>query len=239
MHAYSSSLNMRTTELTVNSSPHENMTMPRPILWSFRRCPYAIRARMAVLASSLEVELREIKLQDKPEAFLEASPSATVPNLQEGDLGLDESLDIMLWALRQNDPEGLLDMPQDGLTLIAQNDGPFKAALDHTKYAVRYPDLDRGVERSKASDFIQSCNTRLATHAFLMGDRPTLADLAIFPFIRQFANIDRTWFDAQPWSHMVHWLDGFLCSAAFEAAMTKLPIWEEGAPPSLFGRAMG
>ena len=113
------------------------LTMPHPVLWSFRRCPYAIRARMAVLSAGLEVELREIKLKEKPPAFLSASTSATVPNLQAGDLNLDESLDIMNWALEQSDPHGLLNMPNVGETLIAQNDGPFKAALDHTKYAVR------------------------------------------------------------------------------------------------------
>lgn len=213
------------------------MTVPRPILWSFRRCPYAIRARMAVLASGLEVEMREIKLRAKPEAFLNASRSATVPNLQAGNLSLDESLDIMFWALGQNDPRGFLDRPEEGRSVIAQNDGAFKAALDHTKYAVRYPDLDPETERSKASDFIQYLNTRLAAHPFLVGDRPTLADLAVFPFIRQFANIDRAWFDAQSWPHAVLWLDGFLQSAAFKAAMVKIPVWEDGAPPYYFSRA--
>jgi glutathione S-transferase len=192
---------------------------------------------MAVLSAGLEVELREIKLKDKPQAFLSASPSATVPNLQAGDLSLDESLDIMLWALGQSDPHGLLNMPNIGKTLIAQNDGPFKAALDHTKYAVSYPDLDPQSERAKASDFIQSLDTRLAAQAFLTGERPTLADLAIFPFVRQFAHIDRAWFDAQPWPHMVLWLDGFLRSADFQKAMTKVTVWENGTRPYLFGRA--
>ena len=213
------------------------LTMPRPILWSFRRCPYAIRARMAVLSAGLEVELREIKLKDKPQAFLRASPSATVPNLQVGDLNLDESLDIMLWALGQNDPHGLLNIPNIGKTLITQNDGPFKTALDHTKYAVRYPDLDPQIERAKASEFILSLETRLAAHAFLTGDRPTLADIAIFPFVRQFAHIDRAWFDARPWPHVIPWLDGFLKSPDFQKAMIKAPCWENGKVPFLFGNA--
>ncbi len=213
------------------------LTMPRPILWSFRRCPYAIRARMAVLSAGLEVELREIKLKDKPQAFLSASPSATVPNLQAGDLNLDESLDIMLWVLGQSDPHGLLKMPNIGKTLIAQNDGPFKAALDHTKYAVRYPDLNPQSERAKASDFIQSLETRLAAQAFLTGDTPTLADIAIFPFVRQFAHIDRAWFDAQSWPHVILWLDGFLQSADFQTAMTKVPVWDGGPHLFLFGNA--
>ncbi|WP_126136223.1 glutathione S-transferase [Tritonibacter mobilis] len=215
----------------------DSVTRPRPILWSFRRCPYAMRARMAVLSAGLEVELREIKLKDKPQAFLAASPSATVPNLQAGDLNFDESLDIMRWALDQSDQHGLLNMPSIGEALIAQNDGPFKTALDHTKYATRYPDLDPQSERAQASDFIHSLETRLATHPFLTGDRPTLADIAIFPFIRQFAHIDRAWFDAQPWPNVISWLDGFLQSADFQTAMAKITVWEEGAPPYLFGRS--
>ena len=190
-----------------------------------------------MLSAGLEVELREIKLKDKPQAFLSASPSATVPNLQAGDLNLDESLDIMHWALGQSDPNGLLNMPDIGKTLIAQNDGPFKAALDHTKYAVRYPDLDPQAERAKASDFIQSLDARLAAQAFLTGDRPSLADMAIFPFVRQFAHIDRAWFDTQPWPHVIVWLDGFLQSADFQKAMTKVPVWDGGKDLFLFGSA--
>lgn len=192
---------------------------------------------MAVLSAGLEVELREIRLKDKPQAFLSASSSGTVPNLQAADLNLDESLDIMLWVLGQSDPHGLLKMPNIGKTLIAQNDGPFKAALDHTKYAVRYPDLDPQTERAKASDFIQSLETRLAAQAFLTGDTPTLADVAIFPFVRQFAHIDRAWFDAQPWPHVILWLDGFLQSTDFQKAMTKVPVWDGGQDPFRFGNA--
>lgn len=192
-----------------------------------------------MLSAGLEVELREIKLKDKPQAFLSSSPSATVPNLQVGGLNLDESLDIMLWALGQSDQHGLLNMPNVGKTLIAQNDGPFKTALDHTKYAVRYPDLDLQSERAKASGFIQSLDKRLAAQAFLTGDRPTLADIAIFPFVRQFAHIDRVWFDAQPWPHTIRWLDGFLQSSDFQKAMTKVPVWESGTRPYLFGNASG
>lgn len=190
-----------------------------------------------MLSAGLEVELREINLKDKPQAFLSASPSATVPNLQAGDLNLDESLDIMRWALRKSDPHGLLNMPFVGETLIARNDGPFKAALDHTKYAIRYPDLDPQSERAKASDFIQSLDTQLVKYRFLTGDRPTLADIAIFPFVRQFAHIDRAWFDAQPWSNVILWLDGFLQSADYQKAMTNITLWEDGTRPYLFGQA--
>lgn len=192
---------------------------------------------MAVLRAGVEVELREIKLKEKPQAFLKVSPSATVPSLQAGDLDLDESLDIMFWALGQRDPHGLLNMPDIGKTLIDQNDGPFKAALDHTKYAVRYPDLNPQLERNKASEFIQALNTRLTENSFLTGDRPTLADIAIFPFVRQFAHIDLGWFNAQPWPQVILWLDRFLQSAEFQMAMTKIPTWDDGARPYLFGHA--
>ncbi len=143
----------------------------------------------------------------------------------------------MLWALRQKDPHGLLNMPDIGETLIAQNDGPFKSALDHTKYAVHYPDLDPQSERKKASDFIQSLNTRLTEDLFLTGESPTLADIAIFPFVRQFAHIDRTWFNAQAWPRVILWLDGFLQSTNFQMALTKVPIWGDGARPYLFNHA--
>lgn len=207
----------------------------RPTLWTFRRCPYAMRARMAVLGAGVEVALREIKLKDKPQAFLEASPTSTVPHLSLGDQGLDESLDIMLWALRQNDPTGLLDMPEAGFALIAENDGPFKTALDHTKYASRYPELYPEKERAKASDFILHLNSKLEENTYLMGANPTLADIAIFPFVRQFAHIDRAWFDSQPWPHVTRWLDRYLGSADFATAMQKFPVWEIGAPELLYG----
>lgn len=206
-----------------------------PILWSFRRCPYAIRARMALLGAGLTVALREIALGDKPPDFLAASASATVPTLVAGDTVLDESLDIMVWALERHDPTGLLRMPDAGWSLIAQCDGPFKTALDHTKYAVRYPALDPLEERAKAAAFLQSLEAHLDRHACLLGADCTLADLAVFPFVRQFAFIDRAWFDAQPWPRVVAWLDRFLRSPTFETAMVKAPVWQTKAAPVVFG----
>lgn len=204
-----------------------------PILWSFRRCPYAMRARLAVQASGVQVELREILLRDKPQAFLDTSSSATVPALRAGDLILDESLDIMKWALGQSDPLGLLDMPNDGHALIEESDGPFKDALDHTKYAVRYPDLDMETEREKAATFLRKLDDMLDGQDWLYG-RQTLADLAIQPFVRQFANIDRAWFDAQGWPNLLRWLNTFLNSAEFAAIMPKFPPWEPEQDPVLF-----
>lgn len=196
-----------------------------PILWTFRRCPYAIRARLAVVSANQNVELREVVLRDKPDAFLQASDSGTVPTLDLGDRVIDESLDIMIWALEQNDPDDLLDMPAVGWELISTNDGPFKAALDHTKYSTRYPDLNREEERAKASAFLENLDLRLADKPWLFGDRPTLADYAVIPFVRQFAYIDRRWFDAQDWPNLIDWLDRFLASPLFSRVMEKHPPW--------------
>lgn len=212
------------------------MTHDTPILWSFRRCPYAIRARLAVLSAGLTVELREIVLRDKPQAFLETSASATVPALRLSDQNLDESIDIMVWALRQSDPESLLDVPAVGWDLISANDGPFKAALDHTKYATRYPDLDHAAEREKAATHLRSLDEQLSGKEWLFGPQATIADLAILPFVRQFAFIDKAWFDAQPWPHLSAWLERFLASQRFAAAMEKYPPWTDGDPPLWFGR---
>jgi len=209
-----------------------NMT-DLPILWSFRRCPYAMRARLAVQSAGVTTELREILLKDKPKAFLETSVSGTVPALK-AQVTLDESLDIMLWALQIHDPDGWLDMPQVGFALIKENDGPFKAALDHTKYAVRYPDKDIAEEREKAGTFLYKLNDLLRENKFLFGQDRSLADMAILPFVRQFANTDRTWFDAQDWPHVTRWLDHFLASDAFKSIMIKYPPWQPDQTPVHF-----
>ncbi len=205
-----------------------------PILWTFRRCPYAMRARLALASSGIKVELREIRLRDKPPAFLRTSASGTVPALRYVDGVLDESLDIMIWALKRNDPQQLLDMPDEGWDLIADNDGPFKAALDHTKYASRYPDVDHVTERKKASSYLFRLDARLTGQDWLFGDRPTFADLALLPFVRQFAHIDRTCFDAQDWPHLIAWLDRFLASEDFVSIMDKHAPWTDGDTPLWF-----
>jgi glutathione S-transferase len=206
-----------------------------PILWTFRRCPYAMRARLAILCSGVNVELREILLRDKPAAFLSTSPTATVPTLRYGTQVFDESLDIMVWALKQADPQRLLDMPDEGWSLIETSDGPFKTALDHTKYAVRYPTLDAEIERDKAASFLMSLDQRLSSQKALFGDRLTISDYAILPFVRQFANIDRDWFDAQPWPNLSAWLTDFTQSDRFARIMAKCTPWSEGDLVILFG----
>ncbi len=199
--------------------------MTLPILYSFRRCPYAMRARMALLQAGQAVELREIVLRDKPEAFLAASPSASVPCLvTEGEV-LDESIDVMKWALARHDPAGWLDMPDEGWDWIARADGPFKEALDRTKYAPRYPGVDPLEHRARAAAFLTDLDAQIETWIF---DSATLADHAILPFVRQFAFIDKPWFDAQPWPFLQAWLERYLASDAFGAIMPKYAKWVEG-----------
>ena len=201
-----------------------------PVLYSFRRCPYAIRARLALAGAGVTVELREVVLRDKPQAFLEASPSATVPCLVADEV-LDESLDIMLWALAQNDPEGLL--AERAPDLIAQFDGPFKRALDLTKYAVRYPNSDPEQTRAEAMEILGTLEGQLAD-GWLFGDRPRLPDLAILPFVRQFAMIDKPRFDAEATPRVLAWLETFLASDRLANVMQKRPAWQPGDAPILW-----
>ena len=203
----------------------------KPVLYSFRRCPYAMRARLAVASAGLEVELREVVLRDKPAAFLDASPSATVPCLVTADGVIDESLDVMIWALEQNDPDGWLEMPAGGSEWIARADGPFKDALDKTKYADRYPGVDPAIQRDIAAMFLTDLDAAIDEWIFA---RPTLADFAILPFVRQFAFIDKQWFDAQPWPDLQAWLERFLISDRFVHIMEKYPQWHPGDAPVAF-----
>tara|TARA_R110002020_G_scaffold185411_1_gene383024 strand:- start:5858 stop:6478 length:621 start_codon:yes stop_codon:yes gene_type:complete len=203
----------------------------KPLLYSFRRCPYAIRARLALASAGVGVALREVALRHKPEAFLAASPSGTVPCLVTDNGVIDESLDIMLWALRQRDPEGWLVMPDEGFDWIARTDGPFKAALDRTKYADRYPGTDPEEQRDLAAGFLSDLDRQIDGWIF---GRPSLADYAILPFVRQFAFVDKAWFDARPWPDLQAWLAQFLASERFEQVMEKHVPWQESDPQVLF-----
>jgi glutathione S-transferase len=190
------------------------------LLYSYRRCPYAMRARMALISANIQCDVIEIDFKDKPQAMLDISPKGTIPVLQttEGDV-IDESLDIMHWALNQNDPNGLL---QEGANeLIAQSDGPFKAALDRYKYPNRFPDEDCTDARDNALEFIKSLDDRLNNTPQLLGDKISVADLAIFPFIRQFANVDKTWFDKLPYTPLHNWLQANIDSDLFQKIFKK------------------
>lgn len=208
------------------------------ILYSFRRCPYAIRARLALDVSGRSVELREIVLRDKAPEFLAASPTATVPCLVQETGVIDESLDIMLWALGDCDPEEWLRPESAGLgaalELIGTIDGPFKRHLDRYKYDTRFADADRAGERGTASGYLRDLDARLASGGHLFGARPCLADQAILPFVRQFANTDRDWFEAQDWPRLRAWLAGFEASPRFARVMQKWTRWHAGDACVLF-----
>ena len=209
------------------------MGITRPILYSFRRCPYAMRARLAIAAAGLTVELREIVLRDKAPEFVETFPNATVPGLILPDgYTIPESLEIMHWALDQNDPENWRRGDAEESDLIAQADGPFKSALDHYKYASRHPDIDAAEERAAGLAFLHALEPRLTPNLF--GAAPTLADMAILPFVRQFAHVDIDWFRAQAIPATIAWLDRFLAMPRFAAIMTKYPKWQAGDPPTVF-----
>jgi len=205
------------------------MSASRPVLYSFRRCPYAMRARLALDASGLEVEHREILLRAKPQAMLEVSEKGTVPILVLDDgRVIDESLDVMLWALDRNDPEHWLEGRETSLDLIATCDGEFKPHLDRYKYATRYDDADPLEHRAAASEFLTLLDGRLQAGLSLTGDTDRLADFGIFPFVRQFANTDRDWFEAQSWAALKAWLDRHLESDRFARVMVKHPLWSDG-----------
>ncbi len=201
----------------------------RPILYSFRRCPYAMRARMAIAASGLACHIREVKLSRKPAELIAASPKATVPVLVQPEGGvIAESLDIMRWALERNDPEGWLK--RDDHTLIKTNDGPFKHHLDRYKYPDRHAS-DPVSHREAGLELLAPLEARLGAHADLCGDERGLTDVAIFPFVRQFAQTDRAWFDAQPIPCLQAWLGRHLESPLFGAVMVRLEPWQPGDPP--------
>lgn len=205
------------------------------ILYSFRRCPYAMRARMALAASGVDVRVREITLRNKPPEMLAASPKGTVPVLvlTDGSV-IDESLDIMHWALAQNDPENWLSADSDETArLIAQNDGPFKRALDRYKYPERFSESE-GAARAEGMDILAGLSFRLeANGGQLSGPAPTLADFAIFPFVRQFAATDALFWAANAPAALQRWLSDHVAAPRFAAIMAKLPRWQAGDPEPL------
>lgn len=217
---------------------HSSAMNDLPVFYSFRRCPYAIRARLAIASSGRPVELREIVLRDKAPEFLQVSPSATVPCLKAGDEVIDESWDIMLWALEFADPDNWLQSEQGTMAemqeLVLQCDGPFKSHLDRYKYHVRFEDADREEERALAAMFLTKLDERLRRDPWLFGGAASLADYAILPFVRQFANADRAWFDAQDWKPLRKWLESFESSGTFQAVMPKWAKWVSGDTPVRF-----
>ena len=192
------------------------------ILYSFRRCPYAMRARLALRYAGVAVQIEEVSLKAKPEQMLALSPKGTVPVLSVEGRVLDESLDIMRWALAQNDPQDWRLQGDERIdALIARNDSEFKAHLNHYKYAERFPEYSREHYRGQAEVILADLEQRLDGRAYLLADHPSLADAALLPFIRQFAGVEPQWFAEAPYPRLRAWLQGWLESELFKAIMAR------------------
>ena len=204
-----------------------------PVLYSYRRCPYAMRARIGIYLSGIQVEQREIVFWDKPEVMLQASPKGTVPVLvlSDGQV-IDESRDILFWAIqnRLDGEQGLL--PARHLTeinrWIDENDDFFKLWLDKYKYSDRFPEQPQSHYREKGEVFLQSIEQALAKSVYLLGNNLTVADIALFPFVRQFSNVDKKWFAEANYPHLKRWLERHLKADYFLAIMKNRPVWEPG-----------
>ncbi len=201
--------------------------MSLPILYSYRRCPYAMRARMALKYAGIALEIREIVLKAKPAEMLKVSPKATVPVLVLVDgTVIEQSLDIMLWALQQQDTEGWLNADDNLMQqLIADNDGAFKQALDKYKYAIRFPEQSAEVYRAQGEVFLSKLETLLSRSRYLLSNQISLADIAIFPFIRQFSGVDSAWYEAAPYPQLKVWLKTLIESELFISIMQKQPAY--------------
>ncbi|MBA6412465.1 glutathione S-transferase [Parahaliea sp. F7430] len=204
-------------------------------LYSFRRCPYAMRARLGILFAELTVELREIVLKNKPAEMLAISPKGTVPVLELlDDKGqhqglIEESKEILEWALQINDPQGLLNTDlQTANTLIEQNDNEFKHYLDRYKYADRYPEQSQSAYREQGEVFLQVLEKLLSKNHYLLGKHISIADIAIMPFVRQFAHVDREVFYRLPYPQLQQWLRDWLEHPLFLQVMTKYQPWQAG-----------
>ena len=206
-----------------------------PILYSFRRCPYAMRARMAIAASGVTVSLREVLLKDKPSELLAASPKGTVPVLvlPDGE-AIEESLAVMRWALTANDPKGWLKEGDIESEWIQACGDEFKNWLDRYKYADRYPEHPATTYRERAETFLTKVEGALSNSSGITGDTPSVVDVALFPFIRQFAGVDPEWWREAPYPCTRRWLEGWLNSALFSAIMAKYSRWETGQPGQQF-----
>ena len=208
-----------------------------PILYSFRRCPYAMRARMAIHISSQKCEIREVLLRDKPPSMLEYSSKGTVPVLvlQSGEV-IDESLDVIDWALNLNDPNNWLRSKENEETkkLIEINDGEFKHHLDRYKYSKRYDNEDPEFHKKKCLKFIESVNNELSNSKYIFDDNISYADIVLLPFMRQFRIADMEWFDSLPYDNLKEWLSSFLNSPLLNSIMKKYDLWKEGDDLTIF-----
>lgn len=195
------------------------------ILYSFRRCPYAMRARMALKYSGIKVAIHEVSLKDKPKALLELSPKGQVPVLVIHNKVIDESMKIMFLSLLVNDPDGWIHedekIMQQAEDLITMNDHSFKEHLDHYKYFNKEQTQRLEECRAKGEEFLKILEEKLSQNRYLFGDKMLCCDIAIFPFIRQFAHVDTEWFYQSPYKYVQKWLDHFLESTLFNDIMIK------------------
>ncbi|BFM49428.1 glutathione S-transferase [Marinomonas sp. THO17] len=215
-----------------------------PYLYSFRRCPYAIRARYTIALLACQVRLREVSLKAKPEALLALGGPSTVPQwLDEKGNRLSESWDIMQWAIIRSEKKELADQlwPKAQrerariLAWVKYNDGRFKYWLDRYKYADRYPEMDEIFYRNKAEIFLRRLNSRLSQSNYILSNKISLADIAIFPFIRQFSLVNRVWFADSDYKCVKKWLDSFIEDIFFkDEVMRKLPFWQNGQKELVF-----
>lgn len=206
------------------------MTASLPLLYSFRRCPYAMRARLGILFAKQQVELREIVLKNKPPQMLAISLKGTVPVLQLTDgKVIEESREIMEWALEQKDPQGLLDTEvlSQANALIDKNDNEFKHWLDRYKYADRHLEMTQEEYRLQGEEFLQVLEKLLTENSYLLGDKVTIADIGIMPFVRQFAHVDRDVFYSMPYPNLQRWLKHWLEHPIFLQVMSKYQPWQE------------
>lgn len=204
----------------------------KPILYSYRRCPYAMRARMVLAYAGIPVEIREISLKEKPPSMVAISPKATVPVMQYGNLVLEQSLDIMRWALSQHDPDGWLTDENNMAvnTLIEVNDGSFKKILDQYKYPSRFPEVNPvDLLTSALNQHLRPLNNQLKKTEFLLGAKLSMADVAIFPFIRQFHMVDETLFSLYQLEDLKKWLNDCIESDLFLSIMQKHPVWQDAS----------
>lgn len=207
--------------------------MDTPILYSFRRCPYCMRAHMALKKTGMKIELREVKLSAMPEEALAISPQETVPVLALTDgAAIDESWDIVKWALAQNDVDNWLgednEFLLDAEILIETNDYSFKTDLDHYKYADRHPEHSEEHYRKKCEEFIEELEDMLTENRYLLADQLSLADIGVFPFIRQFSLVDKDWFDQAPYPRVQQWLNKMIESDLFQSIFQKHELWKAG-----------
>ena len=207
-----------------------------PILYSLQNCPYAMRARLALLLSKQPIIIRAITLKNKPQAMLDASPKGTVPVLilPDGTV-IEESIDIMLWALAQNDPNNLLhpdqpDIQQGIIQLVQRTDDEFKHPLEQYRAAKRYHRDTEIQWRTQCEVFIAELEQRLTENGFFVGNTASLADYSLIPFMRQFGRVDRKWFALAPYPKVKTWLASQLQRRLYAAMMTKHPLWQEQAP---------